>query len=220
MGPYASSYFYNLLLKKSEQNYGAKNNNDYPHIIIDSVPVPDFISDTQNLEVAKDMLLESTKKLNNYGVNIIGMTCNTAHLLYKELSESSNAKFISMIDLVVSKTIKLNLKKVGIFATPTTLKYELYKNAFRRTGIKSVDIDHDTIIDQEKIIRDVVSGKITDIQSECLTNIANNFIEEFELDGLVLACTELPLVFPKNHFNNVVDCLDVLADELLIQYYL
>ena len=125
-----------------------------------------------------------------------------------------------MIDLVVSKTIKLNLKKVGIFATPTTLKYELYKNAFRRTGIKSVDIDHDTIIDQEKIIRDVVSGKITDIQSECLTNIANNFIEEFELDGLVLACTELPLVFPKNHFNNVVDCLDVLADELLIQYYL
>lgn len=62
MGPYASAYFYKLLLDKSRDFYGAKNNNDYPEILVDSVPIPDFISDTRNLKKAREILSERVKK--------------------------------------------------------------------------------------------------------------------------------------------------------------
>jgi aspartate/glutamate racemase len=48
---------------------------------------------------------------------------------------------------------------------------------------------------------------------------ASKFINENELDGLILGCTELPLVFPKNKFRNVIDCMEVLSDNLLDNYY-
>jgi aspartate racemase len=93
MGPYASAYFYQLLLKKSSDLYGAKNNDDFPEILIDSVPVPDFITNTNGLEVAKNILISRIKKLNSYGVGSIAMICNTSHILYDDLTKISKARF-------------------------------------------------------------------------------------------------------------------------------
>ena len=131
MGPHASSYFYNLLIKKSETDFGAKNNNDYPRIILDSLPVPDFISDSINFTEAKNMLINSVIKMNDHGVSVMAMTCNTAHILYKDLRKYCKEEFISMIDLTVEKARSLEYKRVGILATPMTLKSKLYQNALR-----------------------------------------------------------------------------------------
>ena len=109
MGPYASAYFYKLLLDKSRDFYGAKKNNDYPEILIDSVPIPDFISDTKNLEEAREILTERVKRMNGYGVSVIGVTCNTAHILFEDLVGLSPAEFISIIDGVSEKVNDLGL---------------------------------------------------------------------------------------------------------------
>lgn len=217
MGPLASSYFYDLLIKKSERNFGAKNNDDYPRIIIDSLPVLDFISDTKNLDTARGMLIDSIKKMNSFGVSCVAMVCNTAHVLYKDLQKQSATEFVSMIDLTAERAKKLNFKKVGVLASPTTLKSKLYKKALLKRGIISIDIDHNSRT--ERIIREVVAGKINKSQSDYLYKLTNRFIKKYELDAVILGCTELPLVFPKNRFKNVIDCLDILADELLRRYY-
>src|SRR3990167_4652212 len=86
MGPYASAYFYKLLLKKSGEEYGAINNDDFPEILIDSLPVPDFISDTKQLQKATNILVSRTKKLKRFGCKTIAMVCNTGHLLYPKLA--------------------------------------------------------------------------------------------------------------------------------------
>ena len=52
MGPQASAEFYRVLIHRARKQYGAHENNDYPEILIDSVPVPDFLSDTKNMEEA------------------------------------------------------------------------------------------------------------------------------------------------------------------------
>ncbi len=218
MGPLASGYFYNLLIKKSEKDFGAKNNNDYPRIIMDSLPVPDFISDTKHLTLAKEMLMKSVKQLNKYGVDTIGMVCNTAHILYKELQEESKGEFLSMIELVANKAQKLHLKRVGILATPTTLKSGLYQGALLKRKIYSIEINHSKRL--EKIVRELVAGNINNNQSHYLYKITNQFVKQYRLDGVILGCTELPLVFPKKRFSNVLDCLDILADELLRRYYI
>ncbi|PIQ70105.1 hypothetical protein COV89_02200 [Candidatus Shapirobacteria bacterium CG11_big_fil_rev_8_21_14_0_20_40_12] len=217
MGPYASAYFYKLLLDKSRDFYGAKKNNDYPEILVDSVPIPDFISDTKNLEKAREILTERVKKMNDYGVSVIGMTCNTAHILLEDLAKVSNAEFISMIDAVSEKISDLGFKKVGLLATQTTISQGLYHRALTGLGISCDSLNLRTQKLHEKIIRKVIAGKSVEI--ERLVSQVKKFIKEENLEGLILGCTELPLVFPKEKFVNVIDCLDVLVNKLLKKYY-
>jgi aspartate racemase len=219
MGPYASAYFYKLLLEKSSDNYGAKNNDDFPEILIDSVPVPDFISDISKLKVAKNMLMSRIEKMNDYGIGNIGMICNTGHILYKDLSNISGAKFYSMIDLVADEISKRGFGKVGVLATPTTIKFNLYGQALAKKGIKVYYSPTEIQELHESIIRNMVSGEKNPDQIKKLGILTKRFVNKNNLDGVILGCTELPLVFPKKHFSNVIDCMDILADKLLEKYY-
>ncbi|MDZ7587130.1 MAG: tryptophan--tRNA ligase [Patescibacteria group bacterium] len=47
MGPDASARLYQLLIELSRSEFGAVENHQYPEIVIDSVPVPEFFSNTQ-----------------------------------------------------------------------------------------------------------------------------------------------------------------------------
>lgn len=217
MGPYASAYFYKLLLDKSRDFYGAKNNNDYPEVLIDSIPIPDFISDSKNLNKAREILLDRVKRMNGYGVNVIGMTCNTAHILFEDLAKVSNVEFISMIDSVSEKVNELGLKRIGLLATPTTISQGIYHKTLADLGISCVNANLKTQKLHEKIVREVIAGR--SVKNELLASQVKRFIKEENLEGLILGCTELPLVFPKEIFVNIVDCLDVLADKLLSKYY-
>lgn len=219
MGPYASAYFYKLLLDKSNQLFGARHNDDFPEILIDSVPVPDFISDTTNLDIAKDMLISRVKRLTTYGCTSLAMVCNTGHILYPSLSQISGPSFVSLIDSVSGEVNKRKLRKVGLFATRTTIRTNLYQDALRQYGIEVVTPDDQTNTVINAIIEDVVARGASLEHSETLKQISEKFVQHHNLDGIILGCTELPLVFPKQSFSNVVDCLDVLAERLLSEYY-
>lgn len=219
MGPYASAYFYKLLIKKSTEEYGAKNNDDYPEIVIDSVPVPDFISDTKCLSAAKKTLVSRVKALNNFGCNIIAMACNTGHLLYPDLVKNSQVPFISLVELVCMKAKDRGMKRVGLLATETTIKTELYHKILKQEKIEVINPDDDFLKKQEDIIRFVVANGETKKFENVLSDMTGKFIENNNLDGVILGCTELPLVFPNGKFKNTIDSLEILADYLLKNFY-
>jgi aspartate racemase len=219
MGPFASAYFYKLLLKKSSDNYGARNNDDFPEILIDSVPVPYFISDTVKMEEARKMLVSRVKRMDKFGVGCLGMVCNTGHLLYDDLNKASKSKFLSMINLVADEVKKRRLKKVCVLATKTTIKFNLYGKVLKACGIEVVYPNLKLQGLHESIIRNMVAGKRVEKEIEELEISTNKLIRDNNLNGVILGCTELPLVFPKDKFTNVIDCIDVLADKMLEKYY-
>jgi aspartate racemase len=218
MGPFASARFLELLLEKSSNNFGAKNGDDFPEIVLDSIPVPDFISDTKSRPIAMNMLISRVKKLNKFGCTSIAMVCNTGHILFPELSNVSEGKMISLIDAVRDRVVASKIKRVGLLATKTTIKSNLYQNAFAGTGINIINPDIKTVEICEKVIRSVIANKVSIQLVEKLVQRTRIFIEEEKVDGIILGCTELPLVFPKNKLPNIIDCLDVLSDKLLEDY--
>lgn len=219
-GSYASVFFYKLLLDKSRELYGARNNDDFPKIIIDSVPVPDFISETDSLKIAKKILVESAKRLDRMGCTEISVVCNTIHILESELNDATSGKFVSMIDLVTDKARNIGLKRVGLLASPTTVRSEIYAKSLKEKEIIMFNENEDIQLVHAQIIREVIGGRIKKSQTDLLGKLVKNFIKNEKLDGIILGCTELPLVFPKGKIANTIDCLDVLADELLLRYYI
>lgn len=219
MGPSASAYLYKILIKKSTEEYGATNNDDFPEILIDSVPVPDFISDTKQLSTAKKILISRVKSLNNFGCNIIAMACNTGHLLYSELANNSKAPFVSLIEIVCLNAKERGMKRVGLLATETTIKTQIYHKILKREGIEIIIPNKIFLKKQEEIIRFVIANGETTKYEKILERLTTRFINNNNLDGVILGCTEMPLVFPKNKFQNILDSLDLLADSLLKSYY-
>jgi aspartate racemase len=222
MGPYASAYFYTLLLKKSGRYYsGIQANHEFPEIILDSIPVPYFLEDERELHIAKKMLLSRTLKLNRFGVSCIAMTCNTAHVLFPDLNNCSTAPFISMIQIVADSVSSMQIKRVGILATPTTIQTQIYGKVLELRGIQPIYANKTIQRQHVVIIKQTVAGQPNSEGIQNLVKSTQQFIIRENLDGLILACTELPLIFPKSAFKNIpiIDCLDVLADSLLLRYY-
>lgn len=217
MGPQASVYMHQLLIDLSARDFGAKDADDYPEIIIFSIPVPDFISNAKNKSIALSMLKKRVGKINQLSVSNIGIACNTAHLLLKDLQSVSGIPFVSMIDEVV-KTIDKDINKVGLLASPMTVKSLLYQKMIEEKGKKVVLPSKSQLKILDRVIRDVIEGKITKKDQKALLSVASS-LREKGAEGIILGCTELPLVFPSKFSLPVFNSVEILAMSLLQKYY-
>lgn len=218
MGPGASAYLYKLLIELSIKHFNAKYNDQFPEIILNSVPVPDFISNDNRHREALKMLKERVKSLNKIEFSSICIACNTAHVLISELEKHSNSRFISIIEEVVNRVIKEKKKMIGLLGTPSTIKYGLYQSAIDKHKIKVIVPSGPQQKILEKIIRSVLKGKISNLDRKNLLLIADS-LKKKGAEGIILGCTELPLVFPKRYSLPIYNSLEILAMALLRNYY-
>ncbi len=63
VGPQASAYLYQEIIRSAQHDHAATLNHQYPDLVIHSLPIPDFISDTSQLTLAKKMLHQATADL-------------------------------------------------------------------------------------------------------------------------------------------------------------
>lgn len=218
MGPQASARLVQLLVDLSAKEFGAKNCDDFPEIILDSIPVPDFIADKKNKNAALKILKERTRRMNKMRVGIFAISCNTAHILLDDIQSVSRVPFVSMIDEIAKEVRMCRIKKVGLLASPATFKSGIFQKAFGLEGrliIKPSDKDQLVL---EKIIRKVIAGEIRKQDNLKLVEIAGS-LQKKGAEGIILGCTELPLVFLKRFGIPVFDSLEILARALLKVHY-
>jgi aspartate racemase len=218
VGPQASAYMYKLLIDMAQKEFAALNNDDFPEIILYSLPVPDFISNKKNKQIALGMLKECVKRFNNIDVSTLAIACNTAHVLLPELEKISKQKFISMIDEVAKQVKQSKTERIGILGTPSTINSRLYQIALSKYKIESIipNKKQQTLLD--KIIRNVLANKIQQVDLKQLISIADSL--RFKgANGIVLGCTELPLIFPSSYPITVYSSTAILSRALLRKYY-
>lgn len=217
MGPQASVYMYKLLIDLSAEYFDAKNGEDYPEIIVYSIPAPDFILETDERSEVLNMLKEKVRIVNRLPVSNIGIACNTAHLLLDKLQIVSKARFISMIDETV-QAIDLSIKKIGLLALPLTIESLIYQKSLEKKGIVTIIPTKSQITVLEKIIRDITKEAIIQKNRKDLLSIAKS-LRAKGAQGIILGCTELPLIFPAKSTLPVYNPVEILAMALLSKYY-
>lgn len=218
MGPQASNELYRLLIERAERDYGARNNDEYPEVLIDSVPVPDFLADTRKMEQAARILEDRVRRLTDYGVSAITMACNTACILYDRLQTQTKTPIISVVK-EVGNAVARKSKHVLILASPTSLRLRLYQKVLKQKGVTFITPKTVEYLELEYIIRSVLAGGNRKRLMRRLVRFTERYVEKGNVDGIVLGCTELPLVFPQNYHLPVYSSLDILAKTLLKQYY-
>lgn len=214
LGPQASAQLYQLVIDKALHQYHARHNQDFPHLLISNLPVPDTISSEDNKEQMLDMLVSELQRLQRASCRKIYIACNTVHAFEQSFYDAVGDDFVSLIDLVVARAIQDKAKKLAVIASPTTIKTGLYRTRLEQNNIVVTNADDGDAGIYEALIRDHIAGK-TDVAAIArLTGICQKFLDQ-GCDKIVLGCTELPSILQGQAIlQHCISPLDVLADEI------
>lgn len=219
MGPEASAHFYQMLISHAQKDYNIMKNEDFPEIYLASIPVPDFITNEKREGEALEMLLKRVEEMDKLPISFFCMACNTGHLLIDKLKTKTGKPFVSLLDELPKFLKRQKVKKAGLLATPTTIKTKLYHKPLEKVDIEIITPRNG---DQQllgQIILETIGGKNLEHNKVLVQKIARRLLDK-GAEAIVESCTEIPLIFPKQHLVPVFDTLEILAQAVLRKYYL
>lgn len=214
MGPDATADLYMKIIKLCQKKYGAKCDSDYPQIIINSIPAPQMIDGLDELKRTElfNILADGVKKLESAGADFVITACNTICYFLPELRKEVSIPILSIIDETVKKNKEKKIKKVGLLATTTTVKEGIYEKKLEKFGIKTVLPNKKSQVKVTEIIRKAIAGEKSKADRDILKNIIKS-LKAKRAEGVILGCTDLPLIIRRNNFNTqMFDSTEILAE--------
>src|SRR5438067_12684879 len=169
----------------------------YPEFIINSVDLKkglDFMA-ANNLAGMADYLVEEIGKLARAGANFGLISANTPHIVFDEVASKSLIPLISIVECACADAKARGLKKLALFGTRFTMQGTFYPKVFSRKGVELVvpDLEDQEYI-HDKYLNELVAGKFLPETRDGLLAIVDRMQAKSEIDGLILAGTELPLI--------------------------
>jgi len=174
MGPQASIRFMELVIDSCVNDFGVKENDEFPRIILSSLPAPDLISNRAMETKAGDMLEQEATTLEKAGADFLVMTCNTMHILSPRIIESVSVPFISMISTVIDKVESDGIKKVGLLGSLTTMTSDLYLCPLESLGAEVIVPNSEARNKVVDCIKNVISGQDCEWDKLILKRIGQN----------------------------------------------
>jgi aspartate racemase len=194
VGPESTiEYYKNIIaLYRERQRDGS-----YPEFIINSVDLKkglDFMA-ANNLTGMTDYLLEGIGKLARAGANFGLISANTPHIVFDDLLPRSPIPLISIVEATCTAAKARKLKRLALFGTRYTMQGTFYPIVFSRQRIELVVPDRtDQDYIHEKYLSELVPGKFLPETRAGLLGIVDRMKAEIDIDGVILAGTELPLI--------------------------
>jgi aspartate racemase len=194
LGPESTVDYYRFIIAR----FRAQNpDGGYPHLIINSLDVDKGISmlDAGRLDELADYLAAGVQSLVRAGADFGFIAANTPHLVFDEVQRRSEIPLLSIVRATSDYAKALGLKKVGLFGTGFTMKASFYPDEFESAGIALVrpnESEREFI--HRKYIGELLKNQFLPETRKEILSIAQRMKTEDDIEALVLAGTELPLL--------------------------
>ena len=136
MGPRSTAPFVEMLLTECRRQYGARYDEEFPRMMIYSLPVP-FRADAPLDPALSGIVCAGLRRLEATGVAFVAMPCNTVHIFYEELTECIGVPLLNMIDEALG-AVPASSRRVALLATRMTADAGLYQRGVERAGLALV----------------------------------------------------------------------------------
>jgi aspartate racemase len=203
LGPESTIDYYGKIIALYRERTG---DGSYPQFIINSINMKkglDFM-EANNLAGMADYLLEELGKLARAGATFGVISANTPHIVFDAVASKSPISLISIVDATCAAAQARKLKRLALFGTRYTMQSTFYPKVFSREGIELLvpGLGDQTYI-HDKYLNELVSGKfLTDTRANLLA-IVDRMKEKHNIDGVILAGTELPLILRDREHNGI-----------------
>lgn len=139
MGPRSTAPFVEMTLDECQRQYGAKYDEEFPRMLIYSLPVP-FRADEPLDPSLQGIVCEGLRRIAATGVAFVTMPCNTVHIFYEELTRCIGVPLLNMIDETLA-AVPSSSKRIALLATRMTCDAGLYQRGVERAGLELVTRD-------------------------------------------------------------------------------
>ena len=203
LGPESTVDYYQriIALYRERQPDGS-----YPQFIIISVDLKkglDFM-DASDLAGMAAYLLEEIRKLARAGADFGLIAANTPHIVFEDVAPKSPIPLISIVEATCTAAKAQKLKRLALFGTRYTMQATFYPKVFSREGIELLVPDpQDQDYIHDKYLNDLVPGKFWPETRAGLLAIVDRMKAESDVDGVILAGTELPLILHGETHNGI-----------------
>ena len=198
LSPESTLYYYRNFIDMSREMFGLHT---YLELIIYSLNFREFSDNEDGWEGRKRMLIDAGKSLRKAGAEILGISANTPHIVFPEVSKEVGGEWVSIIDALADEAERRGHESLLLLGTKTTMGMPFYKEALENRGFRVSVPDEEDRERIDEIIR-------TELMFENLRS-KGYFIEligSFDVDAVILGCTEIPLVIKEGDVD--VDVLD------------
>ncbi len=190
MGPEASVAFYNQIIKLFQSEKRARHNFEYPEMMIHNIPSPDNVEAGVDEEL-RDYLLNSVRLLENSGMEMLAIPCNSAHVHIDAVIEAAAVPVMNILEETAKAISSANIDSVLLLGTKSTLKYGIYPPYLERYGVHALIPEPHHQDEITRLIMSVCDGSVDDRTRRSMLDIVNAYPQA---QGVVLGCTEIPMI--------------------------
>jgi aspartate racemase len=219
MGPRSMISFLEKVIHYSHELYGAKNDSDYPNMLIYSLATPSYTVENIDHGSMKNCIQKGVESLKQAKVNYLAIPSNYAHTYYDFISSLIDVPVLN----IVNETIKIMPKKYtfpALLATTPLIKTGYYQEELKKAA---VSFFHDETL-QNIVSELVISIKQTGLSSHSkkLWKSLYEYCEKNNFDSIISACTDLTpclnnKISEKSLF--IMDSTDALALQCVKKYF-
>lgn len=144
------------------------------------------------------IILHAAKSLKAANVDFLVLCANTMHQYVDRLIEKVKLPIVHIADATANEIKKKGLNTIGLLGTKFTMEMDFYTKRLEDAGIKSIVPDkqerlfiHSTIMDE--LLKEVINPE----SKKKFLDIIND-LESKGAQGIVLGCTEIPLLIKQS----------------------
>ncbi len=221
LGPESTVDYYQSFISKFQDKVNSKQK--LPELFINSINMYNifhYISKGQTEELI-NYVGEAAEKLESIGADFVVISANTPHIVFDEVSKKVNVPMISIVEATYEKAQELGMKNVGLLGTKFTMEHDFFKKPFLSGDKKIVvPIEEDQQFIHQRIVDELENGIVKQDTKEAFLRIINKMIAEENLDGLILGCTELPMILSEADVDSaLLNTTEIHVDKMIEQLF-
>lgn len=192
----STAIYYRIINQKVNTVLGKHNN---AKIMLVSLNFNDIVEGifSNNWEVVAKLMIDAAKQLERAGVDFIAICSHTLYKVAPSIQNAIHVPLLHILDPVVGEIKARNLSKIGLLGTKFTMEGVFHTDYLRKNFAITPILPNP----QEKevinriIFDELCRGIVRNESKEILFNVVES-LKEQGAEGVILACTELPLLLP------------------------
>ena len=182
-----------------------------PDIAVESVNFRrawDYVSNNR-YDLLTDYLTDKIDCLISGGAEVVSLTAVTMHMVFDELSKRISYPLVSIPEAVSEAVVSAGMTRVGLLGTVFTMEKDFMKKDLSSAGVQVfVPNEKERELLGKRIFEELETGIVKETTLIELVTMINRMKEDNGIEGIILGCTELPLIL--NSDNCPVTCFDAV----------
>ena len=219
MTPESTLVYYELLIRSARERLKDPDPLKNPVVVLYSLDLARVVELQRagRLDELAAHLAHICELLREAGAEVGALTANTPHLYLDRIRASTELELVSIVDATCAAVARLGLQRPLLLGTRATMEGAMYRDALAAAGIRPLAPDGEEMefIDHA-IYNELALGLVPTATRTRVLELCLGALERRGADGVILACTELPLVVSEHDLPApVVDTARVHVEAIL-----